>query len=254
MKVLAIIPARMSSSRFPGKPLKKIFGKPMIYHVYNRAKLYFNNNDLFIATCDQQIFDYSKSIGAQIIMTSKKHQRASDRVYEAMKKIEKNRNKKYDLIVLLQGDEPLINPKILKMAISPFKTDKTINVLNLMKEIKKQSEINDVNEVKVVIDKKNNALFFSRLPIPYNHSKKKMKYYKQVCVIPFRRDYLVKYSNLQQTKYEVIESIDMMRVIENEDKVKMVEIKDEVISVDTPKDLLKAEKLIKKDKYTKLYS
>ena len=131
----------MSSSRFPGKPLKKIVGKPMIYHVYNRAKLYFNNDDLFIATCDKQIFDYSKSIGAKIIMTSKKHQRASDRVYEAMKKIEKNRNKKYDLIVLLQGDEPLINPKILKMAISPFKTDKTINVLNLMKEIKKQSEI-----------------------------------------------------------------------------------------------------------------
>ena len=250
MKILTIIPARMASSRFPGKPLKLINKKPMLFHVYKRAEMFFKKEDLFIATCDSQIMNFSESIEANCIMTSKKHKRASDRVYEAMKKIENIRKSKYDLIVLLQGDEPLINPSILKKAVDPFKKNKTINVLNLMKKIDKSKDSEDPNEVKVVFDKNNDALYFSRHSIPFNHTKGKIVYFKQVCVIPFRRDFLIKYSKMKPAKYEIIESIDMMRVIENGYKVKLVEIKDRVISVDTPTDLKKAELLIKKDKFT----
>ncbi len=253
MKTLAIIPARMSSSRFPNKPLKNIANKPMLYHVYKRAEMFFKKQDLFIATCDAEIMNFSKSINANSIMTSNKHKRASDRVYEAMKKIENMKKFKYDLIVLLQGDEPLINPSMLKKAINPFKNNKSIKVLNLMKKIDKIKDALDPNEVKVVFDKNNNALYFSRHCIPFNHINGKTVYFKQVCVIPFRRDFLIEYSKMKPTKYEVLESIDMMRVIENGYKVKLVEIKDNVISVDTLNDLKKAELLIKKDKYTKKY-
>ena len=225
----------------------------MIYHVYKRANLFFDKDHLFIATCDKEIIKYSHSINANAIMTDKKHQRASDRVYEAMKKIERIKKIKYDLILLLQGDEPLINPKMLSLAIKPFKNNKKLKILNLMKEMKKKSEINDPNEVKVVFDNNNFALYFSRHSIPFNQVNAKNKYYKQVCVIPFRRDYLIKYSKLKPTKYEISESVDMMRVLENGDKVKLIEINDEVISVDTPKDLKKAERLLKRDYYTKKY-
>ena len=253
MKILTIIPARMSSSRFPGKPLKKIINKPMIFHVYKRAEMYFKKSDLYIATCDKKIFDYANNINANVIITSKKHKRASDRVYEAMKKIEKKRKKNYDLIVLLQGDEPLINPKLLDKAIKPFRKNKNINVVNLMKKLNTEYEINDPNEVKVVVDNNSNALYFSRHPIPFNHTKSNIKYYKQVCVIPFRKNYLIKYYKMKPTKYEISESIDMMRIIENGDNIKMIEIIDNVISVDTPKDLIKANLMLKKDRYTKKY-
>ena len=191
MKILAIIPARMSSSRFPNKPLKNIANKPMLYHVYKRAEMFFKKQDLFIATCDAEIMNFSKSINANSIMTSNKHKRASDRVYEAMKKIENIKKFKYDLIVLLQGDEPLINPSMLKKAINPFKNNKSIKVLNLMKKIDKIKDALDPNEVKVVFDKNNNALYFSRHCIPFNHINGKTVYFKQVCVIPFRRDFLI---------------------------------------------------------------
>ena len=253
MKILAIIPARMASSRFPGKPLKKINKKPMLYHVYKRAEMFFKKKDLYIATCDDEIATYSNSISANCIMTSKKHKRASDRVYEAMIKIEKLKKTKYDLIVLLQGDEPLINPVMLKKAIDPFKKNKSIKVVNLMKRIRSAKEADDPNDVKVVFDKNKYALYFSRYAIPFNQTKYKFENYKQVCVIPFTRSYLINYYNMKPTKYEIIESVDMMRVIENGDKVKMIEIKDEIISVDTPNDLKKASILLKKDKYTNKY-
>ena len=253
MRVLAIIPARMASSRFPGKPLKLINKKPMLYHVYMRAAMFFKKTDLYIATCDDEILNFSKSINANCIMTSKKHKRASDRVYEAMLKIEKSKKTKYDLIVLLQGDEPLINPVMLKKAIDPFKKNKSIQVVNLMKKIQSTMEAADPNDVKVVFDKNYNALYFSRYAIPFNQTKYKCKNYKQVCVIPFTRKYLIKYYNMKPTKYEIIESVDMMRIIENGDNVKMIEITDEIISVDTPNDLKKASLLLKKDKYTRKY-
>ena len=253
MNHVAIIPARMKSSRFPGKPLKKILGIPMLEHVYRRANMFFDKENLFIATCDNKIKEFSKSINANFIMTSTKHLRASDRVNEALFKIEKIKKKKIDLIILLQGDEPLINPIMLKKALNVFYQDPSIQIANLMKQINNLAEIKDINEVKVIFDNNYNAINFSRLPIPFNHANVETKYYKQVCVIPFRRDFLLKYSRMKPTKYEICESIDMMRVIENGYNVKMIEIKDEVISVDTAKDLIKAIKILKKDRFTKKY-
>jgi len=253
MKVLSVIPARMSSTRFPGKPLKKILKIPMLEHVYRRAKMYFNENDLYIATCDKEIENFAKEKKFNCIMTSKKHLRASDRVEEAMLKIEKNKKIKYDVIVLLQGDEPLINKSMLNKIVNTMINNPSIQIANLMKKIESKEETNNPNEIKVIFDKNLNAINFSRLPIPYNHTKTNIKYYKQVCVIPFRRKFLLKYSSLKPTHYEKAESIDMMRVLENGKKIKMVEIFDKVISVDTPKDLLIAAQLLKKDKYTKKY-
>ncbi len=253
MKILAVIPARMASSRFPGKPLKEILKIPMLKHVYSRAKMFFDKKDLFIATCDSEIAKFSSIEKFNFVMTSKKHLRASDRVEEALLKIEKLNNIKYDLVVMLQGDEPLINPRMLSKIIGVMKNDKSIIVSNLMKKITNRKEILNPNDVKVTFDNNNNAITFSRLPIPYNQSKSKINYYKQVCVIPFRRQFLLDYSKLKPTKYEISESIDMMRVIEHGMKVKMIEILDNVISVDTKEDLLIAEKLLKKDKYTNKY-
>ena len=135
-------------------------------------KCFSKKKDLYIATCDDEIAKYSNSISANCIMTSKKHKRASDRVYEAMIKIEKLKKTKYDLIVLLQGDEPLINPVMLKKAIDPFKKNKSIKVVNLMKRIRSAKEADDPNDVKVVFDKNKYALYFSRYAIPFNQTKK----------------------------------------------------------------------------------
>ena len=243
----------MKSSRFPGKPLKKILGIPMLEHVYKRANMFFDKKNLFIATCDKEIKKFSQNIGANCIMTSNKHLRASDRVKEALLKIEKIKKIRYDLIILLQGDEPLINPNMLKKSTEIFFKDSSVNIVNLMSKIDNKKEIDDYNEVKVIYDNDMNAINFSRLPMPFNHSNVKICHYKQVCVIPFRRNFLVKYSKMKPTKYEICESIDMMRVIENGYKIKMIEIKENVISVDTKKDLQKASKLLVQDKYTKKY-
>jgi 3-deoxy-manno-octulosonate cytidylyltransferase (CMP-KDO synthetase) len=252
-KVL-IIPARMNSSRFPGKPLKKINGIPMIGHCYYRSIMSELVDDVYVATCDDTIKEYIKSIGGKVIMTSKSHERASDRVSEAMLKIEKLTNKKIDIVILYQGDEPMVKPEMIDHAIRPILKGSGIEVINLMTKITSNEEFEDPNEVKVVIDNNYDALYFSREPIPsskkYTHQIIK---YKQVCIIPFLRDSLIKFNEIPQTTLEIIESIDMLRLIESGHKVKMVEIEDQVFSVDTEDDLNKVEKLMVDDNLIKFY-
>ena len=247
MKILALIPARMGSSRFPGKPMAEILGKPMIGCVYNNINSCKIITDLVVATCDDVIFNYIESIGGQAVMTSNKHERASDRCAEALLKIEEQNNIKYDIVVMAQGDEPMIFPDMINKAIEPF-SDRNVNVVNLMAKLTSVNEFNDPNEPKVVVDLNGDAIYFSREPIP---SKKmtsdEVPMYKQVCLIPFRRDYLLKYNAMDPTELEKIESIDMNRIIENGDKVRMVLIDGNPISVDTPDDLIKVEKLMKID-------
>ena len=252
-KVL-IIPARMNSSRFPGKPLEKINGIPMIGHCYFRSMMSKLVDDVYVATCDDSIKDYINSIGGKVIMTSENHERASDRVSEAMITIEKLTNKKIDIVILYQGDEPMIKPEMIDQAIIPILEDSNIEVINLMTKITSDEEFEDPNEVKVVIDSNNNALYFSREPIPSNKKySDSITKYKQVCIIPFLRNSLIKFNDIPQTTLEIIESIDMLRLIENGSKVKMVEIEDQVYSVDTLEDLKKVEKLMKNDTLVNLY-
>jgi len=249
-----VIPARMDSSRFPGKPMKKINGIPMIGHCYYRANMSKLKNSVYVATCDKEISDYVKSIGGNVIMTSHDHHRASERVGEAIYKIEKMQKKKIDIVVLYQGDEPMVTPDMIDESIMLMANDDNISVINLMNEIDSEKEFCDPNEVKVVVDHDFYALYFSREPIP---SKKKFnkdfKKYKQVCVIPFKRDALHIFNSLEETELEKIESIDMLRLLENKYKVKMILSNTQVYSVDTDEDLKKVEKKMKSDKFVSLY-
>ena len=254
MKILAVIPARMASSRFPNKPMSNILGMPMIGHCYNRAILCKDLEDVYVATCDDEIFNYIKKIEGNVIMTSVSHERASDRAAEALIKIEKKLNKKYDIIVMLQGDEPMVTPEMITSAVKPLINSSEILITNLYSEINNDMEFNDPNEVKVVIDKNSNALYFSREPIP---SKKKGvidgPMYKQVCIIPFKRDFLLQYNSMDETILEKIESVDMMRILENGLSIKMIYTNNESYSVDTPSDLKNVINKMKSDNLLKKY-
>ncbi len=210
--------------------------------------------DVYVATCDNEIKAYIESIGGKAVMTSDKHERASDRTAEALLKIEKETNNKIDIVVMIQGDEPMVTPEMITDAVAPLTHDDSIKVSNLMADIKTKEDHEDPNEVKVVVDKNNFALYFSREPIP---SRKKgienVPMLKQVCIIPFRRDFLLEYNKMEQTPLEIIESIDMNRILENGIKIKMIKVEFDTYSVDTPGDLVFAEEAMKSDLLIKEY-
>ena len=247
MNILALIPARMGSSRFPGKPLKKILGKPMIGHVYERVSKCDLLIKTVVATCDQEIVDYIESIGGQAVMTSGKHERASDRCAEALGYLEKKDDIQYDIVVMVQGDEPMTHPSMITEAVTPMLKDPEILVTNLLGDIESEEEFKDRNCIKVVCDLDSNALYFSRESIPtQKFGRTTMK--KQVCIIPFTRDFLLEYTSLDPTPLEIIESVDMMRVLEHGKKVKMIHTKHRTQAVDTKEDLEKVTKIMKKEK------
>jgi 3-deoxy-manno-octulosonate cytidylyltransferase (CMP-KDO synthetase) len=255
MKVWGIIPFRMASSRFPGKPLAPIHGMPMAGHVYFRSKMSRSLDRVVVATCDDEIKQYCDKIGAPCVMTSKSHERAVDRTSEATRILEKQTGEKPDIVVMIQGDEPMLVPEMIDLAIDDMKRDASIQVVNLMGNLKTVEEFEDPNEVKVVVDPKNYAVYFSREPIP---SRKKgvldVPMLKQVCIIPFRRDYLIKFLEMPQTPLEQYESVDMMRIIEHGDKVKMIYSKYDTYSVDTPEDLAWVQQCMVNDTLRKQYS
>jgi len=245
MNILALIPARMGSSRFPGKPMAKILDKPMIGHVYERVKQNKVITDLAVATCDTEISDCIKAIGGKTIMTSHKHERASDRCAEAVLIIEKEDNVKYDIIVMIQGDEPMVHPDMITEAVQPMIDDSSILITNLLGKIESNEEFEDPNCIKVVCDLNGNALYFSRQPIPTKGNTNDAMG-KQVPIIPFNRDFLIKYNSMEPTPLEIAESVDMLRVLEYGFKVRMVTTKYDTHAVDTPEDLVKVEKLMRK--------
>jgi 3-deoxy-manno-octulosonate cytidylyltransferase (CMP-KDO synthetase) len=254
MNVIGIIPARMGSSRFPGKPLAKILGVPMLGHVYLRSKMCASLSEVYVATCDKEIAEYVKSIGGKCVMTKDSHQRASDRVAEAAQKVERAAASKTDIVVMIQGDEPMIYPRMIEEAIGPFLKDKSICVTNLMASLKSAQEQNDSNTIKVVVDLDGFALYFSREPIPsWKRGGQGIPMFKQVCIIPFRRDFLNTYIKLTPTPLEIAESVDMLRVLEHGYKVKMVHTKYQTCSVDTVADLRITESLLKKDSLVPSY-
>ena len=246
MNIISIIPARMGSSRFPGKPMAKILGKPMIGHVYERVRQNKLLSEVVVATCDKEIFGYIKQFGGRAIMTSDKHERASDRCAEALLTIEKEKNTKYDIIVMVQGDEPMIHPDMINEAVQPMIDAPEILVTNLLGQIENNLEFEDRNCIKVVCDLHSNALYFSREPIPSRFRTKKVPMGKQICVIPFRRDFLLMYNHLKPTPLEIAESVDMMRILEHGLNVRMVQTNFNTHAVDTLDDLKKVTDLIRK--------
>jgi len=254
MKIIGIIPARLASSRLPNKPMADILGMPMIGHVYFRSKMSEIFDEVYVATCDEEIYNYISDKGGKSVMTADTHERASDRTAEALLKIEKELGIKVDIVVMIQGDEPMITPEMINAAVQPLLEDSSLNITNLMEAMQTQEEHEDPSEVKVVVDKKSNALYFSREPIP---SKKKgvssILMLKQVCIIPFKRDFLLQYNSMEQTPLEIIESVDMNRLLENGIPIRMVMRSEVTFSVDTITDLNKVNIKMKNDPLLKKY-
>jgi len=187
-------------------------------------------------------------------MTSDTHERASDRCAEAMLKIELETGKRVDILVMIQGDEPMTRPEMIDEAVQPLLNDDTIVITNLVAPLETVEEFEDPNEVKVVLDKFGNALYFTREPVPSRKKGvKNVPMLKQVCIIPFRRDFLIEYNQMEPTPLEIIESVDMMRILENGLKVKMVPTKYESKSVDTLSDLEIVQQLMLDDKLERQY-
>ena len=249
MKTVAVIPARMGSSRFPGKPLAPILGLPMVEHVYRRTAMSSVVSAAYVATCDTEIYDAVGAFGGRAIMTSPDHQRASDRVAEAASNLEA------DIIVMVQGDEPMTYPQMIELAVEPLVEDSRVVCSNLVKRIESLNEFLDSNTIKVVTDRTGNALYFSREPIPTRRvlNFEQIPVYKQVCIIPFRRDFLLEYARLEPTPLEKAESIDMLRLLEHGYKVRLVESDFETHAVDTPADLARVEEMMKADPLTQSY-
>ena len=197
-----------------------------------------------VATCDQEIYDYIESLGGTAVMTADTYERASDRCAEALLKLETANNTRYDIVVMVQGDEPMTHPDMIAEAVQPMLDDPTTQVVNLLGEIKDDAEFEDRNCIKVVCDLQRNALYFSREPIPTRCKVDKIPMGKQVCIIPFRRNYLLEYTRLAPTPLEIAESVDMMRILEHGMKVRMVPTKHISQAVDTPEDLKKVERLM----------
>jgi 3-deoxy-manno-octulosonate cytidylyltransferase (CMP-KDO synthetase) len=250
MKIIAVIPARMDSTRFPGKPLAHILGRPMIEHVYHRTAMCSQLSEVYVATCDQKIMDAVTKFGGKAVMTSSKHQRASDRVAEAMDALDG------DIVVMVQGDEPMTYPKMIEESIGPFFSgDDRVICVNLVGRIPTEQEFENPNTIKVVMDEAHFAVYMSREAIPSRHQKPfgQIPVYKQVCIIPFTVEGLRKFTQLPPTPLEEAESIDMLRFIEHGYKVKLVETYFSTHAVDTPADLQLVEELLRKDSLTAKY-
>ena len=248
-KILALIPARMGSSRFPGKPMIMLNGKPMIRHVYERVSKNPQLALTAVATPDKEIYDYIESIGGTAVMTGNQHERASDRCAEALQILESAQNIKYDIVVMVQGDEPMTNAEMINESIQPVCDDPEVQVVNLLGDITGKEEFEDRNCIKVVCDINSNALFFSRQPIPTSSITAAIPMGKQVCVISFKRDFLLEYTRMLPTPLEIAESVDMLRILEHGIKVKMVPTKHQSYSIDVMSDVKRVEdKLSEKDK------
>ena len=250
MKVVVGIPARMGSSRFYGKPLAKILGMPMIEHVYRRCKLAKHIDDLFIATCDEEIKTAVEKFGGKVFMTAKDIARPGLRVAEACKQQVLNDD---DIVVVAQGDEPLIHPGMIDLAVGPLLSDPSIEVGTLVAQANEKEWI-DTNEVKVVADLKHDILFMSRSPIPSDTRQRIGPRLKQVAIMPFRKKFLLDFQNMSMTPHEIAESIELLRAVEHGIKVRAIESNFKSISVDTENDRKEAEEIMKNDEFYPLYA
>lgn len=256
--VIGIIPARMSSTRFPGKALQDIHGMPMIGHVYHRCKMSPVLDDVYLAVSGKELEDYADSIGAKWVRDKQASYRGcGNAIADATIEIEKRIGKKIDIVVLIQGDEPMTVPEMIDMAVKPMVEDPAIKVVNLMTPIRSDEEHRDPNCPKVVVDRNSFALYFSREPIPSDkkwNGKDPRPRYKQVCIIPYNRDYLADLSQRTPGVLEEVESIDMNRVLEYGEKIKMVLEDFETYPVDTPKDIERVREKMADDPLCRKYN
>ncbi len=250
MKVIVGIPARMGASRFPGKPLCSILGMPMIEHVYKRCLLAKNVDEIFVAACDLEVKNVVESFGGKVLMTDPNIQRPGLRVAEACKLIDLEDD---DIIVVVQGDEPLVHPEMINLAVEPLLKDPNIHLGTLVATAN-ESEWFDSNEVKVLVDKNDDILFMTRSPVPSNTRNEAGPRLKQVAIMPFRKKFLVEFESMKMMPYEIVESIELLRAVEHGYKVKAIRSGFQSVSVDTEPDRIEAELAMMKDPFYPYYS
>jgi 3-deoxy-manno-octulosonate cytidylyltransferase (CMP-KDO synthetase) len=206
-------------------------------------------DEVFIATCDDEIRQATEAFGGKVVMTSSEHTRASDRIAEAARGLEA------DIVVLVQGDEPMVVPEMIDLALGPMLEDPRVDCVNLAKRIQSKEEYRDPNTIKVVMDCRGDALYFSREPVPTERvlGFGDIPIFKQICIIPYRRDLLLKYSRLEPTPLEQAESVDMMRLLEHGYRVRLVETEANSHAVDTQADLAMVESLMGQDPHLDRY-
>lgn len=243
MKVLALIPARLTSTRFPNKPLAKILGKSMLQHIVERVLLCKEVDSVAVATCDQEIIEHIVSLGHKAVMTSNTHERASDRCAEAVDVLEKSEKSSYDIVVMVQGDEPMTDPRMLSDVLRPFSEQPKLDVVNLYADIQ-PGEFNSPNCVKVVMDLSGNALYMSRAAIPVSQDGIERPSGKQLGLIAFRREALQRFTELAPTPLEINESVDMLRFLEHGIKIRMQRTVFRTHAVDVPSDVAEVERLM----------
>lgn len=241
MKVTAVIPARYKSSRFEGKPLADILGKPMVWWVYNETKKSERLDEIYVATEDKRVEEVCNKYGIPVLMTSDEHKTPNDRVCEIMKKTNS------DVYVVILGDEPLIKVEAIDAVIPPKDKMDDLYVTNLVTEIKNPSEVVDYTNNKVVTNDENIITYASRSPIPYPKGSLDIKYRKILGISAMKREALEFYENTGRSKVEIVEEIDLLRWVQNGKKVVAVDYDVEMLSVDTPKDLEKVKEIIKRD-------
>lgn len=247
MKIYIGIPARMGSSRFPGKPLAKINGMSMIEHVYRRCLFAENIDDVFIATCDKVIEDEVHSFGGKSIMTDPDIPRPALRVFAAAETLALDED---DIVITVQGDEPLFHPDMINLIVEPLLAESDVYVSNVMSSILSDVEWEDPNNVKVVTDRNMNAIYMSRNPIPSTrHEERRGKRYLQLGIIAFKWNFFKTFNLLAQGDLELAESIEMLRAIENGYKVRMTHSKHQTVGVDTPEDLKRVKEIMNDDQF-----
>lgn len=238
MKVVGVIPARYKSSRFPGKPLADICGKPMIWWVYNQALKAELIDEVYVATDDERIEKTCNEHNINVIMTSDEHKTGTDRIGEVARKIPA------DLYVNIQGDEPMIEPETICQAVYPFLENHELQVTNLMTKIKNPVDAVNFTVPKVITNADNIGIYLTRSTAPYPKGSINYDYYKQVCVYGFTPQALEFYCNSPRGKVESIEDIEILRFIEAGYRVQYIEVDSDTVAVDTQNDLEKVKMIL----------
>ncbi|MFC1540666.1 3-deoxy-manno-octulosonate cytidylyltransferase [Candidatus Margulisiibacteriota bacterium] len=244
MKVVGMVPARLESSRLPGKALIEIEGLPMVIHTCKRAKLAKKLDEVYLVTDNEKIEQTGKKHGIKVIMTGKHHKTGSDRLAEACQKVD------CDIVVNVQGDEPLVDPEHIDAIVAPLINDKSVQI---SVGVTPYHERNRISDIKAVLDLNGNILYCSRTDLP-SEARTKVKDLLKMCfIVPFRKEFLLKYAAWDPTPLETVEYNEYLRVLEHGYKIRAVRIDNADISVDTPEDLEIVRKLMKKDKIKHLY-
>lgn len=251
MRSVCVIPARMGSSRYPGKPLERLLGMPLVLHVWHRCRLQPAFERVVVATCDAEIAVAVESAGGEAVMTSDRHERATDRTEEAVDNLGLGLADD-DFVLMVQGDELLVTPEMTGEMIGVYDTTRP-HVVNLVSRLYREEDHDDPNTVKVVAALDGSALYFSRAAIPSRARVSDPPIYQQTGVIGFSWKFLRRFSELPQTPLERIESVDMLRVLEHGYPIKLVYAENETVGVDTLADRARGAQMLREDATTKAY-